>query len=176
MTHFVYVAMSLDGYIATSDGGVGWLDEIPNPSGDDYGYAAFMKGIDALLIGRNSFEKLLTFDGWFYDKPVMVASNSLEKIPDHLQEKAFLVRGSLEEVIQQVHDKGHDNIYLDGGMLVQSCLRADLVDQMILTQVPILLGEGIPLFGSLDQPLNFRLVSSVVFNNHLVQSHFQRNR
>ena len=81
MTNIIYIAASLDGYIATSDGGLAWLEEIPNPDQSDYRFADFMRGIDAIIMGRNTFEKVLTFDRWVYDKPVFVLRTTLTKIP-----------------------------------------------------------------------------------------------
>ena len=84
MANYVYIATSLDGFIATVDGGIDWLNDVPNPDKSDYGYAEFMNGIAALVMGRRTFEKVLTFDAWPYDKPVFVLSNSLTELPENM--------------------------------------------------------------------------------------------
>ena len=88
MANYVYIATSLDGFIATSDGDLDWLFEIPNPQQSDYGYGNFMSNIDAIVMGRNTFEKVKTFDRWSYDKFVFVLSNSLTQLPEHLADRA----------------------------------------------------------------------------------------
>jgi dihydrofolate reductase len=94
MVNYVYIATSLDGFIATSDGGLDWLDEIPNPGKSDYGYSDFMSGIDAIVMGRKTFEKVLTFDFWPYDKPVYVPSSSKVDVPKELEDKVKTVTGN----------------------------------------------------------------------------------
>lgn len=126
--HHVFIATSLDGYIADADGGVGFLDTFPMPEGDDMGYYAFMAQVDALLMGRKSFETVLSFGvEWPYAKPVFVWSQTLDQIPEELAGKAELVRGTLEEVEALIQAKGYQRFYLDGGQVIQSFLRADKV-------------------------------------------------
>ncbi len=153
MTISVFIATSLDGFIATKDGGVDWLDEIPNPEKSDYGYAGFMSGIGAIMMGRNTFEKVLSFGGWPYDKPVFVLSNFLESVPEKVKGLAEIISGELGALIQQLEERGIRNLYVDGGKVVQSFLEKDLVDELIITRIPILLGEGIPLFGTISRRL-----------------------
>lgn len=174
MANSVYIAVSLDGFIATEDGGVEWLDDIPNPDGSDFGYAAFNQKIDALLMGRNTFEKILTFEMWPYEKPVFVLSNSRKNVPEEIEGKAEIVNGDLSNVLDKLKQRGHENLYVDGGQLIQSLLRTDKIDEMILTRVPVLLGKGIPLFGELDKPMLFDHQSTKVHNNFLVTSHYTR--
>lgn len=171
----VYIATSLDGYIADRNGGIAWLDSVPNTEEDDMGYYAFFENIDALLMGRVTFETVLGFDvEWPYQKPVFVLSNSMSEIPKSHVDKAFLVKGSLEEVLKQIHQKGHYRIYIDGGSTIQSFLKEDRIDEMIITQFPILLGGGHSLFSELPNELEFKLAKSKVHLNQLVQSHYIR--
>ncbi len=172
--NYVYIATSLDGYIATRDGGIDWLHEIPNPSNSDYGYSEFMIKIDALLMGRNSYEKVRTFNEWPYEKKVFVLSSTLNEVPAELSDKVAIVSGSLEEVLVDINSMGFKHLYIDGGQVIQSFLAADLIDELIITRVPILLGDGIPLFGFLEESLKFKHKTTEVYDNALVKSHYIR--
>lgn len=176
MANYVYIATSLDGFIATKDGGLDWLFEIPNPEKSDYGYAEFMSGIDAIVMGRNTFEKVLTFDFWPYDKPVFVLSNRLSSVPRHVADKAEIVRSNMRTLVEKLNKRGYLNLYVDGGRVIQSFLEEDLIDEMIITRVPILLGEGIPLFGKVSKVLKFRLKKTESLNETLVKSYYTRIR
>ena len=171
----IFIATSLDGYIADKDGGIDWLHAIPNPDNIDMGYVPFIKEIDALVMGRNTFETVCSFDiDWPYTKPVYVLSNRLNTIPEAYQDKAQLVKGDLAAILDQIHQQGHDRIYIDGGATIQSFLKEDLIDEMIITVIPTLLGGGDALFGPLEKPLNFELLGTKVFLNQLVQYHYRR--
>ncbi|MEO9871399.1 dihydrofolate reductase family protein [Ekhidna sp.] len=173
----VYIATSLDGRIADRNDGIAWLDAIPIPEGKDMGYYAFTNNIDALLMGRNTFETVLGFDvEWPYEKPVFVLSNSLKEIPESHQGKAFLVSGTLSEVLDHIHKKGHLRLYIDGGSTIQSFLKEDLIDEMIITTFPIILGGGPSLFSELPMELKFDLIESKVYFDQLVQNHFIRKQ
>ena len=173
----MYIATSLDGCIADRKNGIDWLDSVPIPEDEDMGYSAFMEGIDALLMGRNTFETVLGFDvEWPYQKPVFVLSNSLNEIPESHYGKAFLVQGELKVVLEQIHNQGYNSLYIDGGNTIQHFLAEDLIDEMIITSFPILLGGGPSLFSALPKELEFNLASSKVYFNQLVQNHFIRNR
>lgn len=171
--NYVYIAQSLDGYIAGPKGELGWLEAIDNPEQSDFGFADFMSAIDALVMGRNTFEKVLSFDIWPYDKPVFVASNSLTTLASELTGKAFLLRGTPQEMVAGLNQRGFRNLYIDGGQMIQSFLRMGLIDELIVTTVPILLGGGIPLFGSLQQAAQLELISSEVLLNQLVKTRYK---
>tara|TARA_R110002167_G_scaffold189882_1_gene392068 strand:- start:50 stop:622 length:573 start_codon:yes stop_codon:yes gene_type:complete len=174
MANYVYIATSLDGFIATPDGGIEWLEGAPNPSGSDFGFAEFMSRVDALLMGRRTFEKLLNFGQWPYSIPVYVLSNTLKSVPDELMEKAEITTGSPSEVISKLGLMNHKNLYIDGGLLIQSFLKEDLIDELIVTRFPKLLGQGIPLFGDLNESLDFEHVETEVIENYLVKSRYRR--
>jgi len=176
MANYVYIAASLDGFIATRDGGLDWLDEIPNPGQSDYGWADFMGMIDAIVMGRITYEKVLTFGGWPYDKPVFVLSNSLENVPGGISDKVEIVRGDLTALLGQLKNRGFVNLYVDGGKVIQSFLKQDLIDEMIITRIPVLLGDGIPLFGSLSRQLVFRHVKTETLGSELVKSYYTRKK
>jgi dihydrofolate reductase len=172
----VFIATSLDGFIATRDGGVDWLDEIPNPEHSDFGYRDFMSGIDALVMGRNTFEKVLTLGDWPYDKPVFVLSKTLSDVPAEVAGKAEIVDDFPKSLTERLDQRGFLNLYVDGGKVIQSFLEDDLVDEMIITRVSVLLGDGIPLFGKLTKRLQFSHVKTETLNEILTQSTYTRVR
>lgn len=170
----VYIAVTLDGFIARTSGGLDFLDDVNKPpEGEDYGYKAFMDSIDALVMGRNSFEKVVSFGVWPYEKPVIVMSQTLKRIPEGYEERAELFAGSPQEVVAKLELEGLKRVYLDGGKLVQSFLREDLVTDMIISRVPVLIGQGIPLFGSLANDVKLEHLSTQSFITGLVQSEYR---
>ena len=171
----VFIATSLDGYIADKDGSIDWLHNIPNPEGDDMGYKAFMSQVDSLVMGRTTFETVLAFGiDWPYEKPVFVLSNTMTKIPEELHGKVFLAKGPLKEILRSIHQQGYHHLYIDGGATIQGFLQEDLIDEMIITVIPTLLGGGSALFSKLDKNLDFECVSSKIYLNKIVQNHFKR--
>lgn len=175
MTNYIYIATSLDGFIAASDGSIDWLYEIPNPEQSDYGYAELMSGIDAVVMGRNTFDKVLTFGEWVYDKPVFVLSNTLKQIPEEIIGKAEIINGNVKDLVKKLNRLGYKNLYVDGGGAIQSFLKEDLIDEMIITRIPIILGSGFPLFKHIDKRLKFKHQKTEIYNNTLVKSHYIRN-
>ncbi len=173
----VFIATSIDGYIADKNGGLDWLHSIPNPENLDMGYIEFTSRIDALVMGRTTFETVCGFDmDWPYNKPVFVLSNTLKKIPEDYKNKAFLVKGVLTDIIEQIHQKGYRRLYIDGGATIQGFLKEDLIDEMIITVIPILLGGGTLLFSELHKELEFECADSKVYLKKVVQNHFKRIR
>ncbi|MES2256521.1 MAG: dihydrofolate reductase family protein [Pseudomonadota bacterium] len=166
------MAASLDGYIARSDGDIDWL--LPySETGEDHGYPTFINSIDGIVMGRGSFEKALTFETWLYDKPVIVMSRSLKDVPGPLAGKVTIVAQSPEVVMQNLAAQGMRRIYVDGGKIIQSFLRAKLIADMIVTHVPVLLGSGIPLFGEQEADIALRHASTTSFPSGLVQSKYE---
>ena len=177
MKNSVFIATSLDGFIAGKNDELDWLSTFPEIDHVDTGFNDFIAGVDALLMGRNTFEVVAGFEGeWFYKKPVFVWSNSLTAIPEKLKDKAFLVKGSIKEVLSELHGKGFQKLYIDGGKTIQTFLKEDLIDEMIITTIPVLLGSGIPLFAKLPKQLVFECVKSTRFLDKVVQNHFVRSR
>lgn len=170
----MYIAASIDGFIATSDGGIDWLHAEPSPSNTDYGYSEFIERIDAVLMGRNSFEKVRSFDNWPYEKKVFVATSTLEEIPDELRGKVEFISGDPPSLVATIREKGFNNLYIDGGQLIQSFLSHDMIDELIVTRIPILLGGGIPLFGDLVEPIKLKHIDTTVYDNALVKSHYSK--
>ncbi len=171
----VYVAASLDGFIADQKGSVDFLNNYPDIPGEDMGYNKFIASIDAILMGRKTFETVLAFGvEWPYQKPVFVWTATLTELPSVLEGKVFLVGGTLKEIISTLHESNHHSIYIDGGKTIQSFLQEDLVHEMTITTIPVLLGSGIPLFGDLTSVLSFKCVSNLMYSNGLVQHTYWR--
>lgn len=172
----VYVATSLDGYIARPDGGLDWLPQ--PPEGDDFGFAELLASVDALLMGRATYEMVQSFDGpWPYgDTPVVVLSNSLTAadLAPKPGARVSLERGEPEAILARLAATGIERIYLDGGQAVQRFLAADCVDELILTRVPVLIGAGISLFGALPSDRHWTLIDTKRFPAGLTQSAYRR--
>jgi dihydrofolate reductase len=176
MRNVIYIATSLDGFIAAKDGSIDWLMEIPNPEGSDFGFAEFFENIDAVVLGRNTFESVLSFGQWPYTKPVFVLSNSLKTVPGHLAEKVELIKGTPEGIVEKLNSRQYNNLYIDGGKTIQEFLKKEMIDEMIITKIPILLGEGIPLFSDLANRQKFEHVKTEVLNNTIVKSSYRKIR
>jgi dihydrofolate reductase len=174
MPNYIYIATSLDGFIARKDGSIDWLLEIPNPEKSDFGFSDFIKTIDAFVMGRKTYETVLTFGAWPYNKPVFVLSNTLQSLPQNLSDKVEIIKGSPELVVDTLNAREYKNLYIDGGETIQSFLNVNLIDEMIITKVPIILGEGIPLFGELVKEQKFAHLKTEVLFNYLVKSHYKR--
>lgn len=172
----VYIATSLDGFIARKDGQIDWLMNIENPTGDDYGYADFISTIDAIVMGKGTFEKVLSFGEWPYEKMVFVLSTTLKDVPSHLNKKVQLLSMTPTKTLEHIAKEGYSSLYVDGGDTIQRFLMADVIDELIVTRIPILIGSGIPLFGQLDHDLVFQHIETKTYPNGLVKSHYKRNR
>jgi dihydrofolate reductase len=177
MANIVFIATSLDGYIADKQGKLDWLYSIPNLDNADTGFSALVERVDALVMGRNTLDAVLSFNcDWPYKKPVFVLSNTMTKAPQGYEEKLFLVKGELKNIIAELNAKGFNDLYIDGGTTIQSFLNEDLIDQMIITRFPILLGGGIPLFSELNQPLSFKVTKNEVILETLVKTTYVRDK
>ncbi len=174
MANIVYIATSIDGYIADRNNKLDWLEMVPNPEHSDLGFTDFMDRVDALVMGRNTYETVIGFEGeWPYSKPVFVCSHKLREIPEKLKGKVSFIQGSPEEIIEKLNERGYKNIYVDGGRTIQSFLRADMIDEMIISKIPILLGGGTPLFDELPEHREFELVSVDVLLNQIVSIRYR---
>ncbi len=176
----VFIATSLDGFIARSDGNLDWLmqAQATAPPGEDFGYAKFMVGIDALVMGRKTFETLLGFDPWPYPgRAVHVMSrSSAVRIPEALLPQVRETSQSPADLLQQLAQTGARRAYLDGGELIQAFLSADLVDRMTITTVPVLLGSGRRLFGPLPADRAWTIDGVRHWDNGFVQANYSRTR
>ena len=175
--NIVFIARSLDGYIAGKNGELDWLHSLPNPENNDMGYNDLMEEIDAIVMGRTTFETVCGFGGeWPYSKHVFVLSNTLKEIPEGLNEKVSLTKGSPQGILNEIYKKGYFTLYIDGGRTIQNFLKEDLIDELRITTIPILLGGGFSLFGDLPKPMEVEHMESKVFLNQIVQDCYRRKR
>lgn len=168
----VFIATSLDGYISKEDGSIDWLNLFNEtvPSGEDCGYKSFISTVDILVMGRKSFEKICEFDSWPYDLPVIVLTTQRNyPIPEHLKTKVTVTSENPKDLIQRLSLEKIKHIYLDGGKTIQSFIKENLVDEVTITLIPILLGGGRSLFGSLDNEVFLKQIESHVYDFGCVQ-------
>ena len=171
-TGAVFIATSLDGYIARPDGDIDWLTERGADAGDT-GYESFIDGIDALVMGRGTYEKVLTFDAWPYPgRTVFLLSRRAEPGVD---DRVRVVR-DVAEAVDAISACGARRVYVDGGQVVQSFLAAGLVQEITITTVPVLLGEGLPLFGRLGADVDLQHRATTVLGAGFVQSTYAVRR
>jgi dihydrofolate reductase len=165
----VFIGTSLDGFIARTNGDLDWL---PPGGGEEHGYEAFMATVDALVIGRKTYETVLTFDTWPYgEKPVYVLSTRTlaPALPGAVVER---LSGPPAEIVAQLAARGVGHVYVDGGITIQGFLQAGLIQRLIITRIPVLLGAGIPLFGALQQDIRLTHVGTRQYASGLVQSEY----
>lgn len=149
----VFIAATLDGFIARSDGSIDWLNEANKsvPTGEDCGFAQFMSSIDVLIMGRNTFEQVLEFNAWPYGStPVVVLSHRKMIIPSHLPETVSASSETPEDIVERLSAAGAKRLYIDGGLTIQSFISAGLIDDITVTTIPVLIGTGKQLFGPLE--------------------------
>jgi dihydrofolate reductase len=163
----VYIATSLDGFIARPDGGLDWLTAVERP-GEDYGYRAFFDAVDALVLGRRTYDAVLGFAAWPYAGKRCVVLTHDAPAPRH-GERFFA--GDPAALLDELGRDGARRVYLDGGVVIRACLAAGLVDELTLSIVPVLLGAGVPLFGGV--PGRLELEASRAFPSGLVQARYR---
>lgn len=167
----VFIATSLDGFIARPDGALDWL---PADGGEPHGYDEFMATVDALVIGRKTFETVLAFAAWPYgEKPVFVLSGQPGRLKAPEGAVCEFMAGPPEELVARLAQRGLGQLYIDGGLTIQGFLRAGLIQRFIITRIPVLLGSGIPLFGDLPWDLRLEHVATRSFPSGLVQSEYR---
>ncbi|MCB1144111.1 MAG: dihydrofolate reductase family protein [Leptospiraceae bacterium] len=170
----VYLGVSLDGYIAGNEGDLSWLDKIPPPPGEDFGFQKFLEGMDCLFMGRNTYEAIKDFPDWHYgSQKVYVLTSRPIDWKGVWKDRAETLDLSPEDLLKYAEEKGYNHIYLDGGMTIHRFLDAGLVDEMTLSILPILLGGGTLLFGTRKTGQIWTLVSSRSYSNGFVQSHYR---
>ena len=208
----VYIASSLDGFIARKDGSFDWLEfDSPTERGtdasdaedsgaddsgaedsdaegsgadasgpddsdasgaEDYGFTEFIETVDLLLMGRHTYETVLTLDEWVYgDTELMVLSSTLgpEAIPARHEGKVSIASGKPHEILADLTEKGVRHVYVDGGITLQAFIHAGLIDEITISIIPVLIGDGIPLFGPLDGDVSLQHVATRSFPSGLVQ-------
>jgi dihydrofolate reductase len=167
----VFVGTSLDGFIARSNGS---FDFLPAGGGEPHGYDEFIATVDALVIGRNTFETVLSLPTWPYGKKRVVVLSRRPVDFSGLREGVVeQMEGSPAEIVAKLAASGAHHLYVDGGITIQRFLRAGLVQRLTITRVPVLIGDGIPLFGALPHDLRLRHVSTQQYPSGLVKSEYQ---
>ena len=174
----VFIATSLDGFIARPDGSIDWLtDRLPQSGhapGDpdlpeDHGYATHMATVDHIVMGRGTYEKVLTFGGWPYsDHRAIVISSVLQTADERIT-----VARSIESVVSILHERGSKGVYVDGGQTIQTFLRHGLIDELVVTRIPVLIGHGLPLFGPLSRDVQLIHEGTVSTSGGFVQSRYR---
>ena len=165
----VFIGTSVDGFIARANGD---LDFLPPDGGEPHGYDEFMSTVDALVIGRKTFETVLTFDAWPYgQKPVFVLSTRPLANPP-LGSIVERMSGAPADIVSQLEARGFRHLYVDGGITIQRFLQAGLIQRLIITRVPVLIGTGIPLFGPLPRDIVLKHVATRQYASGLAQSEY----
>ncbi len=165
----VFCAASLDGFIARADDSLDWLDPFTEP----HGYDEFIATVDAIVIGRRTFDIVLGFGGWFYTKPVFVLSSTLKTLRVPEGAACELLSGAPQAIVEKLEARGFHHLYVDGGIVIQQFLHAGLIDRMTITRIPTLLGSGIPLFGPLEREVRLKHITTRSFPSGMVQSEYE---
>lgn len=175
----VFIATSADGYIATNDGGVEWLETSGKTDADlgehaDMGFNSFIATVDCMIMGRGCMEKLASFnlspEQWPYGSIRIIAlSKSVKEVPDNLKNKVEIYSGDIATLISALEEAGFKQAYIDGGATITSFLKAKLINEITITQAPILLGDGKPLFGVISQKIKLKNAKATAFANDFVQ-------
>jgi dihydrofolate reductase len=166
----IFIATSLDGFIARQDGALDWL---PADGGEPHGYDEFIATVDVLVIGRKTFETVLTFDTWPYGStPVIVLSTRPAALRAPAGAVCEVMSGTPHEIVARLSARGMKHLYVDGGVTIQGFLEAGLIQRLIITRIPVLLGNGIPLFGPLSRDVRLEHVATRSYPSGMVQSEY----
>lgn len=171
-----FIATSLDGFIARKNGSIDWLEKANSlvPKGEDCGFSNFFSQMDCLIMGRASFETVLGFPQWPYgNKPVIVMTRKGVSLPSTLPPSVEVSSEPLNELLIRLSRQGMKNAYIDGGNLIQSFLTENLLNEITITRIPVLIGEGIPLFGPLQSDVHLKLAKSLSWPFGFVQDHYR---
>lgn len=166
----VFVGTSLDGFIARRNGD---YDFLPAGGGEPHGYEEFIASVDTILIGRNTFEVVLKLPSWPYgDKRVVVLSHRPLDVP-RAKGRVEQMSGEPADIVARLKATGAQHVYVDGGVTIQEFLRAGQIQHLTITRVPVLIGDGIPLFGSVPRDMKLRHVGTREYRSGLVTSEYQ---
>jgi dihydrofolate reductase len=174
----VFIATSLDGFIARPDGSLDWLPGSSEGTGEveEHGWTAFWESVDCLVLGRKTFEKVLELapGAWPYEGTrVVVLSHTQTAVPEELAGKVELFAGDPQVLVKKLAADGHERLYVDGGATIQSFLRQGLITDMTITTIPVLIGEGVPLFGPLEKDMPLKHVKTDSYSSGFVQSVYE---
>lgn len=181
----VYIATSVDGFIATKDGGVDWLHTAGNGkviTGDnaDMGLNDYLSSVDCMIMGRKCMDMIssmnLTPEQWFYgDLKIIVLSNTVKEAPENLKGKVEMYSGDLLTLTSKLENEGHKHAYIDGGTTIQAFMNLKLINEITITKAPIILGEGIPLFGKTSKDIKLEEAQAVAYPNDFIQLKYKVN-
>ncbi|WP_413112532.1 dihydrofolate reductase family protein [Thaumasiovibrio sp. DFM-14] len=181
----VYIATSVDGFIARENGSVDWLEAAGNTDVDmgdqaDMGFAEYMASVDCLIMGRKCMEMIssmnLTPDQWPYgDTRIIVLSNTVKQAPENVKDHVEMYSGDLQALVSKLDSEGYRHAYIDGGATIQAFINLELIDEITITRAPVLLGEGIPLFGKTIKDIKLDQAQATAFANDFVQVKYSVN-
>jgi len=166
----VFIGTSLDGFIARTDGS---LDFLPPGGGEPHGYDEFMASVDALIIGRKTYETVLAFESWPYGKKLVYVLSTRPLAPAPDAAVVEHLSGPLTAIPLQLAARGINHVYVDGGITIQGFLQAGLIQRLIITRVPVLIGTGIPLFGATTRDIRLKHIATRHYASGLVQSEYE---
>lgn len=177
ITGHVFVGTSLDGFIARKNDDIAWLTDYPT-LGEDHGFNAHMERVDGVIMGRGTYQVIKDMRPWYYSKPVVVLSHSLtnEDIPAEIADKVEFINAEPSEVMRQMAERGWRAAYVDGAAVIQSFLREGLIEDMVISRIPVLIGGGISLFGPLDVDFMLEHLGTKTFPSGMVQSTYRVKR
>lgn len=181
----VYIATSLDGYIAKPDGSLDWLMSAGNPEADlgeeaDMGFKEHMASVDCMIMGRKCMQVIdamaLTSEQWPYgDTRIIVLSKTLKEVPTGLVGRVEIFSEGIPSLMEKLGAEGFKHAYVDGGVTIQNFIALGLINEMTITRAPVLIGEGIPLFGKIQKDIKLEKTSVKAFANDFVQEFYQVN-
>lgn len=181
----VFIATSMDGFIAKKDGNVDWLNTAGNGkaiTGEnaDMGLNDYLSSVDCMIMGRKCMDMIssmnLTPEQWFYgDLKIIVLSNTLKEAPENLKDKVVMYSGDLETLISNLENEGYQHAYIDGGTTIQAFINLEMINELTITKAPVLLGEGIPLFGKTVKDIKLEAGEVVAFPNDFIQIKYKVN-
>lgn len=173
----VYCGVSLDGFIARADGAIDWLEIETSEADGDMGWSGFLASVDHIVMGRATFEQFVGFGVWPYESlRITVLSSTRATVPMEMREKAECSALAPTELLAKLAADGHKRVYIDGGKTVQSFMREDLIDELVVTTLPVLIGDGISLFGPIPADMAWQHVSTEAFVSGFVRSTWRRLR
>jgi dihydrofolate reductase len=165
----VFVGTSVDGFIARANGSLDWL---PPGGGEEHGYTAFIATVDAIVMGRGTFDTVLEFDRWPFRKPVIVLTTHAADARVPPEARVEFMSGAPRDVVCQLAERGLTHLYIDGGVTIQRFLNAGLIDRMTVTRVPVIIGAGIPLFGPTTRDVRLEHVATRTYPSGLVTTEY----
>jgi dihydrofolate reductase len=166
----VFVGTSLDGFIARVSGE---FDFLPAGGGEPHGYEEFMATVDALVIGRTTFETVLRLATWPYRRNPVVVLSTRSLAPAPVGAVVERMSGTPASIVSRLSARGIRHVYVDGGVTIQRFLQAGLIQRLIITRVPVLIGTGLPLFGPLRHDIALKHVATRQYASGLVQSEYE---